>query len=104
MDNEFVIEPNQTLIDEANAVLNSEDNDDIIEYHRTLTKMINKIFEYREITFRKADEYLNNPKNMANSVVIKLDKDLEKIIEKIMKKQQQLFQSKRYNKIIFEVE
>lgn len=61
--------------------------------------MLRKIVDYKEQTFKKAEEYLIKENIINNEVNIYLDDDLEKIIDDLFNKKIKLLKENNYNKI-----
>ena len=102
MHKQFVIDDNQELIDEAKKLLERSPTDyvDRLHYHSELSKMLNKIFEYKEQTFSKVDDFIYNSPYYDNTATVVLNVDLENIINKIFKRQIELFEVDKSHKEI----
>lgn len=93
MHKEFTVEANDKLVMEANKLLESNPSDysDRLRYHNELSKMVNKILEYKELTFKEVDDFLNDSPFCNNTATVFLNVDLENTINKIFNRQIELF-------------
>ena len=92
MDNKFTIPPNPALVKEAEDIISRAENASVydnIRIQAELNNVLNKIFEFREETFKQAQNYLF--KSFVNQVTVTLNPDLEATIEKVFDCQQRLF-------------
>lgn len=91
----FYIESNKELINEAKNIINKKVNfHDLckMDYYYELEEIRDKLFEYKNETFKKADEYLLNDNQMLNKqATIYLDVEIEEIIEEILKRECDLY-------------
>ena len=92
MEKIFKIESNEQLLKEAIEILSEEIPSDLLDKHNLMLKIReiqNKIFNYKEETFKNVDEYLKH--NSSLKVQIILNQDLENVIEKLFVKSQSIF-------------